>query len=191
MKPDSLRNWALKSAIADARAQVSRARSEAARFRYDYGYQMPCDVLAKRLANINQVYTQRAAMRPLGVSMTLIAVDDEFGPMVYKTDPAGYYASHLAIGAGPKMQEVNNWMEKRISNNSDSDQKQVKTLSNSELIEVAITALSSVLSMDFKKNEVEIGIVEKKADQGFGSGLFRTLTEDEIDERLIHIAESG
>ena len=152
---------------------------------------MPCDVLAKRLANINQVYTQRAAMRPLGVSMTLIAVDDEFGPMVYKTDPAGYYASHLAIGAGPKMQEVNNWMEKRISNNSDNDQKQVKDLSNSELIEVAITALSSVLSVDFKKNEIEIGIVEKKADQGFGSGLFRMLTEDEIDERLIHIAESG
>jgi len=49
----------MTGSIADARACVSRARGEAAEFRYKYGYEMPCDVLAKRLANINQVYTQR------------------------------------------------------------------------------------------------------------------------------------
>jgi 20S proteasome subunit alpha 1 len=47
--------------IADARAAVTRAQSEAADFRYKNGYEMPCDVLAKRLANINQVYTQRVS----------------------------------------------------------------------------------------------------------------------------------
>lgn len=49
----------MTGSIADARASVARARAEAAEFRYKYGYEMPCDVLAKRLANINQVYTQR------------------------------------------------------------------------------------------------------------------------------------
>lgn len=49
----------MTGSIADARAAVSRARAEAAEFRYKNGYEMPCDVLAKRLANINQVYTQR------------------------------------------------------------------------------------------------------------------------------------
>ena len=49
----------MTGSIADARAAVTRARGEAAEFRYRYGYEMPCDVLSKRLANINQVYTQR------------------------------------------------------------------------------------------------------------------------------------
>ncbi|EZF34225.1 hypothetical protein H101_02239 [Trichophyton interdigitale H6] len=171
--------------IADGRAQVTRAQSEAAEFEYKFGYEMPCDVLAKRLANINQVYTQRAYMRPLGIATTLISVDSENGPQLFKCDPAGYYAGYRATASGPKQQEVTNLLEKKLKNKEDGG------ASWEEVVELAITTLGTVLSVDFKKGEIEVGIVGgPRADGNEGTQTaFRTLTEDEIEERLQAISE--
>ena len=62
----------MTGAIADARASVDRARGEAAEFRYKFGYEMPCDALAKRISNINQVYTQRVGFTLMAVWMVWI-----------------------------------------------------------------------------------------------------------------------
>jgi len=175
----------MTGSIADARASVDRARGEAAEFRYKYGYEMPCDVLAKRLANINQVYTQRAYMRPLGVATTLISVDDECGAQLYKCDPAGYYVGYKATASGPKQQEALNHLEKKLKN------KDCAPGGWEEVVELGISTLGTILSVDFKKGELEVGIVGgPRADGKEGTDPeFRTLSEDQIEERLQAISE--
>mmetsp|Transcript_7131 Transcript_7131/g.10882 ORF Transcript_7131/g.10882 Transcript_7131/m.10882 type:complete len:193 (-) Transcript_7131:215-793(-) len=101
--------------IADARSQVDRARYEAAEFRYKYGYDVPVSYLANRMADLNQLYTQEAKMRPLGVTLMFIGMDEELGPQLYKCDPAGSFAGWTACCAGPKEQEATNFLEKKIS----------------------------------------------------------------------------
>lgn len=124
-------------------------------------------------------------MRPYGVATTLISLDSEFGPQLYKCDPAGYYTGYKGTASGPKQKEAFNHLEKKLKNKDCADG------SWEDVVELAITTLSTVLSVDFKKGELEIGIVggpRKDGKEGTDPG-FRALTEEEIDERLQAIAE--
>lgn len=51
----------------DARSQIQKARQECADFKHTYAYEIPPAYLAGRMADQNQVYTQHAYMRPMGV----------------------------------------------------------------------------------------------------------------------------
>lgn len=164
--------------IADARSLALRARAEAAEFRYKYGYEMPVQSIAKRMANMSQLYTQRAYMRPLGVAMTFCQVDfedEQRGPQLFKCDPAGYFTGLKAVSIGPKQQEATTYLEKKFKkmDHVDGDWKATA--------EFAITSLSTVLGIDFRKNDIEVGVAT--------DGKFKILTPDEIDERLVAIAE--
>lgn len=162
--------------LADARSLVQKARSEAADFRFKFGYEMPVDYLAKVLADQAQVYTQHAYMRPLGVVSMIIGIDEERGPQLYKLDPAGYYVGYKATSAGQKDQEAENFLEKRFKSNPQYTFDQA--------VQAAISALQNVLSEDFKSSDIEVGVVQDTGDR-----VFRVLSNEEVDEHLTAISE--
>jgi len=175
--------------LADARAQVSRARQEAAEHRYKFGYEITPDALAKRLANINQVYTQRAAMRPLGIAMIIIGYDPERGPQIFKLDPAGYFVGFLATAAGQKQQESMNVLEKKwkkLAGNDDPAEFGA-TLSKDQVIELAIETISTVHSTDYKAGEVEVGWVSLSDDKS--RGQWHIMSDQEVEKHLVAYGE--
>ena len=55
----------------DCVTQVERAREKAVNFRAKFGYDIPISILARKVADKCQLYTQRAEMRVLGCIMVL------------------------------------------------------------------------------------------------------------------------
>lgn len=165
--------------ITDAKAMVQRTRSEAAEFMFDYAYEIPVEYLARRVADENQIYTQHAYMRPLGVSLIIMGMDEESGPSLYKCDPAGHYVGYRACAAGAKEQEALNFLQNKFK---PQDGKDVE-LSEEDTIQTTIAALQSVLSADFKPEEIEVAVVSAT------NTKFHLLSAKEIEDHLTALAE--
>jgi|EP01047_Picozoa_sp_COSAG01_P060244 hypothetical protein len=108
----------------DARSQIQNARQECADFMYNYSYNIPPSYLAGRIADKNQVYTQHAYMRPMGVALTICGIDEEKGPQLFKCDPAGYYVGYTACASGAKEDEAMNFLEKQFKTPKDLNEEQ-------------------------------------------------------------------
>eukprot|EP01138_Halocafeteria_seosinensis_P003628 gb/GECG01003707.1/.p1 GENE.gb/GECG01003707.1/~~gb/GECG01003707.1/.p1 ORF type:complete len:243 (+),score=40.62 gb/GECG01003707.1/:1-729(+) len=160
----------------DSRAMIQRARQKAVNFFHTNGYEMPVEFLAKKMADDNQIYTQYAMKRAFGVVSILGAVDEESGPQLFRVDPAGHYVGFKACAAGLKEQEATNWLEKRVQENAQADERTA--------LHRAISCLQTVLGTDFRSDELEVAIIRK------GERLNR-LSENEIDGHLTAIAEEN
>jgi len=166
--------------VPDARSSVERLRSEAAEFKFNYGYPIPVSYLAKRAADIAQVYTQHANMRPLGIAMILIGIDvdgETKSPQLFRCDPAGYYVGYKATSAGQKEQEANNFLEKRFKTEANPQ------LSYDDTVQLALACLQNVLGADLKAPDVECCVVKNDALK------FTKLSDDEVETQLTALAE--
>lgn len=162
--------------LPDIKAQVDRIRYEANDFAFNNGFTMPTHALAKRIADICQVYTQEASSRALACMMLLIGVDDEKGCQVFKVDPAGHYLPYKAVSTGKYEPEAMNFLEKKVAELDGMDKECT--------IEMAIMAMQHVLSTDFKGSEIEVAVVGTDS-------KFRVLSDEEIETRINSIMEKS
>jgi len=164
---------------ADGRFKVSEARGEAVNWKYKYGYDMPADMIAKRIADKNQTYTQYAYHRMLGCSLCFIGWDAEQEQVhLYKTEPSGYYAGFKACASGVKQTEATTFLEKDFKKRNNQEPGTLQ-----ETMETALAAMSTALASDLKSSQLEVGMVSKE------QPLFRVLSKEEIDDYLTSLAE--
>lgn len=162
----------------DARYVVQWLRQTSAQFKFKNGYLIPVPVLAQKYGHNMQKFSQYAGIRPFCVTVTLVGVDEEFGPQCYRIDPSGQAVGFRAISAGAKEQEAMTQLEKHWK-------KKEGNWDTKETIETAIQVLQTVISSDFKANEIEIGISTAAHPR------FRKLNEQEIEGYLNDIADKA
>ena len=149
--------------IPDARIQVDSARVLAQSNRLIYDEPVDVEAIAKRIADMNQQYTQYAGVRPFGVSLIIAGVDDA-GPVVYLADPTGTYSGFHAIAIGQGSDQVNDYLEKNYSSD----------LSLDEAVTLAIECIYLVSEDKTGTAHIKVAVVEA------GTKKWRRLADQEI-----------
>lgn len=85
--------------VADARVLVDRARIDAQINKITYGEKIQIKTLVKHICDFKQAYTQYGGVRPFGVALLIVGVD-EIGPRLFATDPSGAYMEYKAGSEG-------------------------------------------------------------------------------------------
>lgn len=135
--------------IPDARIQVDSARVLAQSNRLIYDEPVDVEAIAKRIADMNQQYTQYAGVRPFGVSLIIAGVD-ESGPVVYLADPTGTYSGFHAIAIGQGSDQVNDYLEKNYGDD----------LSLNDAVTLAIECIYLVSEDKSGTAHIKVAVVE-------------------------------
>jgi proteasome alpha subunit len=139
-------------------------------------YDEPIDVevVAKRIGDIKQLYTQHAGVRPFGVSIIFGGID-KTGNRVFQTDPSGTYRGYKAIAVGVGKETV----EKIFKAEYRED------MSLEEAIKLAIKSLIKTLEARGEQPRIKIAVIPVTTKK------VRMLTDKEIEAYRRSIEGSG
>ena len=157
----------------DGISWISRLRQEAFTYLQDNGLVIPVDILAMRGADLAQLYTQKSSMRAYACELMLFSVEPDLGPQLFKLDPAGHYFGYHATTSGVKEQDAINYLEKEWAS-----KKGFTTMTDDEIVRLAIDTLQKTIGQDFKPTDFEVGYVDSK------TKTFKKLSVEEIDAHL-------
>ena len=147
----------------DARILIDKARVYAQVNRLVYDEPIPVEVLAKKICDIKQMYTQHGGLRPFGVAFLIAGVDVN-GPKLVGTEPGGIYISYYAHAIGGGAQQAISLLEKEYRND----------IGLEDAIILSLKALSKSMKEKISPENVEVALVDVK------KRLFRKLTKDQL-----------
>lgn len=152
--------------VADARVLVDRARVESQLNRVTYNEPIDIGILAKKICDFKQLYTQHGGVRPFGIAMLLAGVNEM--PRLFETDPSGALIEYkaTAIGSGrPTAMEM-------------FEEKYKEGMEREEAIDLALAVMNEVADGKVSDETIELAIIELKTKE------FRKLTSGEVKEYI-------
>jgi len=148
--------------VADARVLVERARVESQLNRVTYNEPIDIGILAKKICDFKQLYTQHGGVRPFGIAMLIAGVNEK--PRLFETDPSGALIEYkaTAIGSGrPTAMEI-------------FEEKYKEGMGREEAIELALTIMNETADGKVGEKTVELALIEQK------TGEFKKLSSSEV-----------
>ena len=160
---------AIAGLTADARVLVNQARIQAQVHKITYNEPITVEALTRRIANMKQMYTQHAGVRPFGVSLLIAGCDEALGPQLYMTEPSGSYWGYRAIAIGSNAPSIIEFLEGEY-------QSIAETISEGNLL--ALKAIKHVSEETLDAEMIEIAIISKD------NQVLEYLSNNEIVELL-------
>jgi len=136
--------------ISDARVLIDRARLEAQINRLTYNESISTSVLAKKIGDLKQQYTQYGGLRPFGVSLIIAGINDV--PEIFVTEPSGAYLAWKATAIGEGRDTAMKVFEEEYKDN----------LTMEETIMLALKVLKASIEGEIDKSNIEMAILDKK-----------------------------
>ncbi len=152
--------------VADARVLIDRARVESQVNRVTYNEPIDMGILAKKICDFKQLYTQHGGVRPFGIAMLLAGVNET--PRLFETDPSGALIEYkaTAIGSGrPVAMEI-------------FEEGYKEGMSLDDAIELALSVLNEVADGKVSEETVELAVIELKTKE------FRKLSDREVKKYI-------
>ncbi|MHA1268669.1 MAG: archaeal proteasome endopeptidase complex subunit alpha [Candidatus Helarchaeota archaeon] len=163
-KIDNHIGCAIAGLTADARVLIDQARIQCQINLLTYDEPISVKRLTKKVCELKQKYTMYSGVRPFGVSLLIVGVDDLDGPGVYMTDPSGAYWGYYATAIGSGAQAVRDILEKEYKKDSTKD----------DAILLTLKCLKSVIDEELDQTKAELAIVEKTDKK------FKILPQEEV-----------
>jgi proteasome alpha subunit len=135
---------------ADARHLIDLAREEAQIHKIWYNENISVKNLVRNICGYKQLFTTFTGVRPFGVVL-FIAGFDTTGIRLFSTDPSGIYTEYKAICEGKKSNKISKFFDKFYNSELNRD----------EAIELTINAIKKSIDKKFKKDNLEIAVIEK------------------------------
>ncbi|MBS7648540.1 MAG: archaeal proteasome endopeptidase complex subunit alpha [Candidatus Bathyarchaeia archaeon] len=149
----------------DARVLIDEARIFAQSSRLMYDEPVDVEMVAKRIGDIKQMYTQHGGVRPFGVSIIFAGVD-KGGCQLFTTDPSGTYRSYKAVAIGIGRETAEGILKEEYRDDLTLD----------EAIKLGIKCLLKSMQARGEQPRIKIAVVPASTRR------FKLLVDDEIEK---------